>query len=319
MTLSEKAFNMISGFALTLALTLSLAGPLEAQSYRASIRGVVVDPSGASVPGAQLEVTNEVTGDRRITLARTDGSFAISTLPPGTYVIEAELDGYQRYVYRTELQVGQQLRLDVGLTLGNVTEAIEVRAPAVVIDSQSAALGTVIGGEQLAGLPLDGRNFLELSLLAPGAAPAPEGSASSLRGDFSFTVNGAREDAHSFMLDGVYNVDPKLNTPGVRPPVDAIQEFEVLTGTYDASFGRNAAGQVNVVTRSGGNDFHGTAYGFFRTRSLNSRNFFAPRNEEEPAYSRGQYGGSIGGPIVTNRTFSSPTTNTPGFGRASHG
>ena len=303
MTLSDRAFNLNSRLSLGLALTLCLANPLLAQSYRASIRGVVVDPSGAGVPEATLEITNEATGDTRIAVSGTEGRFAISTLPPGSYRIEVEQDGYARYVSRTDLQVRQELRLDVTLSLGSVSEEIVVTAPAVVIDSQSAALGTVIDGQQLAGLPLDGRNFLELSLLAPGAAPAPEGSASSLRGDFAFTVNGAREDAQSFMLDGVYNVDPKLNTPGVRPPVDAIQEFEVLTGTYDASFGRNAAGQINVVTRSGGNDFHGTGYGFFRTRSLNSRNYFAPQNEEEPAYSRGQYGASIGGPIVANRTF----------------
>jgi len=116
-------------------------------------------------------------------------------------------------------------------------------------------------------------------------------------------VNGAREDAHSFLLDGLYNVDPKLNTPGVRPPVDAIREFEVLTSNYDASFGRNAAGQVNVVTQSGTNAVHGTAYGFFRTRALDARNFFAPRNEPAPDYNRQQVGASLGGPIARNRTF----------------
>ena len=303
MTLSAGAFNMNSKLAFGLALTLWVASPALAQSYRASIRGIVVDPSGAAVPETRLEITNEATGDTRIATTGPDGRFAISTLLPGDILLEAEQDGYARYVSRTRLRVRQELWLNVTLSLGNVSEEIIVTAPAVVIDQESAALGTVIDDRQITGLPLDGRNFLELSLLAPGVAPAPEGSASSLRGDFAFTVNGAREDAQSFLLDGVYNIDPKLNTPGVRPPVDAIREFEVLTGTYNASFGRNAAGQINVVTRSGENELHGTIYGFLRTRSLNSRNYFAPENEAEPDYNRRQYGGSIGGPIVANRTF----------------
>ena len=137
----------------------------------------------------------------------------------------------------------------------------------------------------------------------PGAAPAAQGSASSLRGDFAFNVNGARDDAQSFVLDGFYNIDPKLNTPGVQPPVDGIREFEVLTSTYDASFGRNAAGQVNVVTHSGTNALRGTVYGFFRSEALDARNYFAPENEAAPDYSRQQFGGSVGGPIVRDRTF----------------
>ena len=294
---------MIPKLCVGLVLTLWIASPGLAQTYRASIRGIVVDPSGAGVGGAALEFTNEATSNTRVAIAGPDGRFAVSALVPGDYLIEAELDGYARYVVRTGLRVHQELWLNVALSLGTLREEIEVRAPAVAIDQESAALGTVIDSRQITGLPLDGRNFLELSLLAPGVAPAPEGSASSVRGDFAFTVNGAREDAQSFLLDGVYNIDPKLNTPGVRPPVDAIREFKVLTGSYNASFGRNAAGQINIVTRSGGNEFHGTAYGFLRTRSLNSRNYFAPANEPEPEYSRGQYGASLGGPIIENRTF----------------
>ena len=116
-------------------------------------------------------------------------------------------------------------------------------------------------------------------------------------------MNGAREDFNGFLLDGVYNIDPKLNTPGVRPPVDAIREFQVHTSTYDASFGRNAGGQINVITKSGANTISGSAYEFFRNGALASRNHFAPQDEPAPDYSRHQFGGSIGGPIVRNRTF----------------
>jgi hypothetical protein len=167
----------------------------------------------------------------------------------------------------------------------------------------SPALGTVIENRQVTGLPLDGRNFYELSLLVPGAVPPAPGSAGSVRGDFAFSVNGAREDANNFLLDGVYNVDPKLNTFGVRPSVEAIREFEMLTSTYDASFGRNPGAQVNVILNSGSNNFHGNVFEFDRNAALDARNFFAPATEPKPKYIRNQFGGSLGGPISRNRTF----------------
>ncbi|MGH9783385.1 MAG: carboxypeptidase regulatory-like domain-containing protein, partial [Terriglobia bacterium] len=288
---------------LPLAAILLTALPALAQTHRASVRGVVADPTGAPVQQVAVRIANETTGESRAAVTEADGRFAVAMLSPGAYRIEVERPGFKKFVSQTELQINQELWLPVSLELGEVTEEVVVTAPLVPLETESAALGAVIDARQVAGLPLDGRNFLELSLLAPGAAPAPQGSASSLRGDFAFTVNGAREDAHSFLLDGLYNVDPKLNTPGVRPPVDAIREFEVLTSTYDASFGRNAAGQVNVVTQSGTNALHGTAFGFFRTRALDARNFFAPPNEPAPDYNREQFGGSLGGPIARNRTF----------------
>ncbi len=281
---------------------LFAAIPAGAQSL-GTVRGLVLDPDGAPIPGAALRLTNESTGGERSVEGAATGAFAFSTLPPGTYRLDIEQSGYAPYAARLELRVGQELWIDVALSIGPVQDAIEVTASAVPVDRQSAALGTVIDTAQLEGLPLDGRNFLELSLLAPGTAAAAQGSASSQRGDFAFTVNGGREDAQSFILDGVYNVDPKLNTPGVRPPIDAIREFEVTTGNYDASFGRNAAGQVNVVTQSGTNAVHGTAYAFVRTEALGARNFFAPPGEADPEFDRGQYGFSIGGPIARDRTF----------------
>ena len=298
----QQSFDMSMRVILLLVLGLSTAAAL-AQSHRASVRGVVVNSTGAPVSGVRLLITSAETGYLRSAVTDAGGRFAVAMLPPGSYRIDVENPGYKKYVAQTELQVNQDLWLRVPLTLGELTEEILVTAPLIPLDTESAGLGAVIDRRQLGGLPLDGRNFLELSLLVPGVAPAPEGSASSLRGDFAFTVNGGREDANSFLLDGFYNIDPKLNTPGVRPPIDAIREFAVLTSTYGASFGRNAAGQVNVVTHSGTNSFHGTLYGFLRTKALDARNFFAPAGEPAPDYSRGQFGVSMGGPIVRNRTF----------------
>ncbi len=297
------------GFSLALLMVLlftSLPGaalPGLAQTHHASVRGVVLDPTGAAVPQVTLRITHEATGESRSAVTGADGFFAVAILSPGNYRIEVQQPSYKKHVSRVELQINQELWLEVPLELGEITEEVVVNAPAVPLAKESPALGTVIDRRQVADLPLDGRKFLELSLLAPGVAPAPEGSASSQRGDLAFTVNGGREDAQSFVLDGVYNIDPKLNTPGVQPPVDAIREFEVLTSTYDASFGRNAAGQVNVVTHSGTNRLHGTLYGFSRTRALGARNYFAPADEPAPAYNRGQFGGSVGGPIAGDRTF----------------
>jgi len=276
---------------------------ISAQSHLAAVRGVVVDPSGKPVPDTMIRVISEATGEHRTVLTGEDGRFAVPALPPGLYRVEAEKSGFSVRSSRIELQVNQERWLDLALTAGPVTATVEVSALTEPVERESGALGTVIERRQVTGLPLDGRNFLELSLLAPGTAPAPQGSASSLRGDFALTANGGREDAQGFILDGVYNVDPKLNTSGVRLPVDGIREFEVLTNGYDASFGRNAAGQINVITQSGTNSWHGTGYGFFRTKSLNARNVFAPANEPAPDYNREQMGGSVGGPLIRNRTF----------------
>src|SRR4029079_11992571 len=200
------------------------------------------------------------------------------------------------------VSVNQEIRVIINFNVINA-DYFGVNVAARDLKQDSPALGTVIDNKQVTGLPLDGRNFYELSLLVPGAVPAAPGSAGSVRGDFAFSVNGAREDANNFLLDGVYNVDPKLNTFGVRPSVDAIREFEMLTSTYDASFGRNPGAQVNVILNSGSNHFHGSLFEFHRNAALDARNFFAPASEPKPKYIRNQFGGALGGPIAHDRTF----------------
>ena len=289
---------------LLLCLTL-LPSPLAAygQTHRGSIRGNVTDSSRTPLSGAPIKLTHTDTDESRIAKSGDHGEFIVSVLPPGSYRVEVEQGGFKRYSRLVTLQVNQELRLDISLEVGPITEEIVVTAPETSLRKDSPSIGSVIENRQITGLPLDGRNFLELTLLVPGAVPAAPGSASSARGDVAFNINGSREDSNSFLLDGVYNFDPKLNSVGVNPPIDAIREFELLTSSYDAAFGRNAGGQVNVILKSGSNSFHGAAFDFFRNGALDARNFFAPGDQTAPKYQRNQFGFALGGPVVRNRTF----------------
>lgn len=276
---------------------------VEAQEHRAAVRGIVLDPALKGLGNVEVRVSREETGESRSVRTDEDGRFNVPELPPGVYRVSVDHAGYGPFVARRELAMNQEVWVRVALQLGSVIQAVDVNAPFVPVDPDTPALHTFIDERAITELPLDGRNFLELALLAPGAAPAPQGSASSARGDFALSINGGREDFNGFLLDGVYNIDPKLNTPGVRPPADGIRQFQVFTSSYDASFGRNAGGQINVITKSGANEFSGSGYEFFRNGAFNSRNHFAPRDVSAPDYNRHQLGGSIGGPFVANRTF----------------
>src|SRR5215813_8181671 len=281
---------------------MSFAHTALAQNYRGAIRGRVTDPRGASIAGAQLKLIEEGTNETRTLKTDGGGDFTISLLRPGSYRLEVEKEGFYKSSEILVVRVNQETRLDVTLEV-SPGDLVPFTIADAALKYEGASLGAVIDNRQVTGLPLDGRNFLELSLLTPGAAPAAQGSAGSVRGDFAFSVNGSREDANNFLLDGVYNVDPKLNTFGVKPSVDAIREFEMLTSTYDASFGRNPGAQVNVILNSGSNELHGSGFEFHRNAALDARNFFAPATEPKPKYIRNQFGGSLGGPIKRNRTF----------------
>jgi hypothetical protein len=262
----------------------------------------VIDSQQARIASAQVQLINEETNESRIVKTGEEGTFALTFLPPGSYTINIAAQGFQKYNNKFQLQVNQEVRLDVELEIA-IASNDSLTFGLSELKKDSASLGTVIENRQVTGLPLDGRNFLELALLVPGAVPAAPGSAGSVRGDFAFSINGGREDANNFLLDGAFNVDPKLNTFGVKPAVDAIREFEVLAHSYDSSFGRNAGAQVNIVVKSGGNDFHGSAYEFFRNGALDARNYFAPKDQEAPEYNRNQFGASLGGHIIKNKTF----------------
>lgn len=286
----------------TLLLFLLLPAICSAQTTLSSIVGRTADDASKPLHAAAITLTDVATGRIRTASANAEGRFTFPLLPAGAYDLEVRAANHQTYTQRIVLHVNQEARVEA--TLGAVSrQSIEVTAATSLLRPESAVLGTTIDNRMITGLPLDGRNFLELTLLNPGATPAAQGSASSVRGDFAFNVNGAREDSNNFLLDGVYSGDPKLNTFGVNPPVDGVREFEVATSTYDASFGRNGGAQVNVILKSGTNELHGTAYEFFRNGAIDARNYFAPANEPAPRYQRNQYGFSLGGPVQHNRTF----------------
>ena len=284
-------------------LAVILATAAQAQSAGGTISGVVTDAANQPIANAAIQLTQLETDRRRSAATDAQGGFTLANLAPGEYRIEVEHDGYRKHVQQLAMQLNQETQIEIPLVPGQRTETVQVTAARGLLRTESAALGGVIDNRQITGLPLDGRNFFELSLLLPGVVPAAPGSAGSVRGDFAININGAREDSNNFVLDGAFNGDPKLNGIALAPPVDAVREFELATSTYDALSGRNAGGQMSVVLKSGANQTHGTAYEFFRNRVTDARNFFAPPTETRPQYQRNQFGGSLGGPLARNRTF----------------
>ncbi len=283
-------------------LAVALALGAYAQTWRGSITGIISDESQARIASAEVTLTEQETNRKRLIQADAAGEYTFASLPPGKYVLQITKENFRKHTAAITLEVNESARIDVILGIAGSNSGAEVRSTATPLKTETTSLGAVIDNRSVRQLPLDGRNFYELSLLAPGTSPPAQGSAGSVRGDFAIQVNGAREDANNFLLDGVYNGDPKLNGVGVTPPVDAIREFEVLTHTYDASFGRNGGGQINVVLNSGTNAIHGTVWEFFRNAALNESNYFAPA-QETPRYQQNQYGVAIGGPIIKDRTF----------------
>ncbi len=286
-------------FVVLLFFFLSL---LPGQTLRGLLNVTVRDGSKAIVRDANLLVTQIATG--RTWTARTDaaGAFSFALLSPGDYKVTIDSPGFRRTSSTVTLRVNQEQRLEMLIQPGDRAEVIEVNAPAESLKTDTQSLGASIENRQIVALPLDGRNFQSLALLVPGITLPAQGSSGSVRGDFTFNANGSRDSANGFTLDGVYNGDPKLNGVGVTPSVDAIREFEVLTGNYDAAFARNAGGQVNVVLKSGTNALHGSGYEFFRNQAMDARNFFAPAGKD-PRYQRNQFGGSLGGPLAKDKTF----------------
>ncbi len=303
---SRHSKGPVSGVRIVLGalFSLILVVGLPGQTVTSTLRGLVTDRSGGVLPGVDVTVIHLEMNTKRATVTGSDGYYTLDLLPAGLYRLEAEVAGFKQFVrHGIRLRVSEPSRVDVSLEVGPLTERVTVTAGVPLLQVESPALGEVIENQQIVSLPLNGRNFLELSLLVPGAYPHAPGSPGSARRNFSVNVNGAREEANNFLLDGVYNTDPVLNTFALSPPVDAIQEFKLQTSTYDATFGRSAGAQVNVILKSGTNRFHGTVYEFVRNAALDARNFFDDPAAKTPQLQQNQFGFSLGGPVRQDRVF----------------
>lgn len=284
------------------AAMLCAGGSTWAQSVRGTILGTVTDPSGSVVPKAKVTAREVATGITRSELTGDTGEYSIPQLPAGRYDLTVEERSFKK-TERTgiELRVDDRLRIDVTLTLGNVAETVTVEASVPVVSTDSATLGNVVDNKKVTELPLNGRNFLQLNLLVPGANQGVKGSQNQTQGG-SISVNGAREQANNFLLDGMDNNDLAINQYAVAISTEAVLEFKVQASTYSAEFGRSPGAQVNIATKAGTNDVHGVLYEYLRNEKLDAKNFF-DRPGPIPGYKRNQYGASIGGPIRKNKTF----------------
>jgi hypothetical protein len=273
-----------------------------------SITGRVTDPAGASVAEAQVRATQEGTGFSRTATTDTEGLYVIPSLQPANYTLTVEAKGFSTSKESAiTLLADQTLTVNVGLKLGMTTEVVTVTSSALQVDIATSTLKQVIEQERISELPLNGRNAAQLTLLVAGAVNSPNGGADqgatkTFPGAVTYSANGARQDTISYQLDGGNYVDEYTNVNQPFPFPDALQEFSVQTSNYSAEYGENAGGVVNVITKSGTNSFHGDAFEFVRNPVFNAQNYFATPTTPD-RIKRNQYGGTLGGPIIHDKTF----------------
>jgi hypothetical protein len=302
-----------------LALSLAVYG-----QTLGTITGVVTDPSGAVVPNASVTVTNTATNASRNTVTNSEGLYSFPSLVPGPYAVKVEISGFRSATSKLELQVQQTARVDITLQVGQTTESIEVSANAALLSTDNATVGTVIEERRILDLPLNGRNFLQLVSLSPnvtygfGMPGQASGRQGGTRTQQNISVSGMRGVWNNYTLDGIANTDVNFNLYVVLPSVDALQEFKVQSGIYPAEFGR-AATQINVSTKPGTNDFHGSAYWFHRNSALDAQPYdFDGRRPQNPPFRWNQYGFTLGGPVRVPKLFNGRNrlffmTNFEGF------
>ena len=302
--LCRTGWRRRSSAAASAALVILLASAaVTAQTSTGAILGTLVDATGGVLVDVNVTVLNERTGLARATVTGPEGTFEVAALPPGDYRIEATRAGYRPSIRPgVSLQVNQRAHVDITLELGPITEEIVVRAAAPVVDGYTSTVGTVIDNRKLVDLPLNGRDFFQLSALVTGVLPAAEGSQNGNEGG-AVSVNGAREQSNNFLLDGIDNNNLVMNQVVIHPSVDAVEEFKVQSSSYSAEFGRSGGAQFNFVTRSGGNRYSGSLYEFLRNAALDARNVFDDAERPIPAFQRNLFGGTAGGPIRRDRAF----------------
>ena len=295
------------GFCALLLSTLCWA------SITGSISGVVKDPSDAVVSGATVTATNVQTGIKNTAVTDSKGFFSFPSLPVGTYNIDVTQTGFQ--TSRTTglvIDANAALRADVTLKLGAINEKVEVRSDTVHVETESTQMGEVITGNKMTTVPLNGRSYTDLLSLQPGVVPSAYGSQAPGLNDRSVdgglnpgnqSVNGQRETSNGFMVNGSNVEEGKNNGAAIIPNLDSISEFRIITNNFDAEYGNYSGGQVNVVTKSGANSFHGSGFEFLRNTALDAKNYYAQPSDPTPVYHQNQFGGTFGGPIRKDKTF----------------
>ena len=283
-----------------------LMGSLFAQTTQGGIVGTIHDEKGNSISGAKVTVTDPATGLQRQTTTADNGIFRLLALPTGTYQVSAEAPGFATAT-STGIEVGvDQVRtIDVVLRVGAEKQVVEVQADAALTQTETSKLGQIIDNRKVEDLPLNGRDFAQLARLNPGVAASGGGGGQQggEGGVSGFSSNGQRSTSNNFMVDGVDNNDYFGGSAAQLPSIDSIQEFEVQTNTFSAEYGRNTGSVVNLVTKSGSNSLHGSLYEFFRNDVLDARNYFNDTQFAKSSLRLNQFGGTLGGPIIKNKTF----------------
>ena len=296
-----------SGLGVLLGVIL-LAANAAAQVTTADIVGRVSDSTGAVLPGVTVTVEHQGTHDVRAVPTNEGGDYAFNLLPIGTYQVKMELQGFGTLTSAVAVSAGDRARVDGKLQVGSVAETITVAGTAPLVQTDSSTVSSLVTEKAVQDLPVNGRNFVRLVQLVPGATEGvPNSLASGTRPDdrrqtSAISINGALDNQNNQLLDGIDNNERYIGTIVVKPSIDAIAEVKVQTNMYSAEVGRTAGGVVNIITKSGSNDLRGSAFEFNRNDRFDARNFFATSGPK-PKLSQNQYGGSLGGPIKQNRTF----------------
>ena len=292
-------------------LLLSISGRSAlAQDTTGTILGDVKDATGASVPKAEVTITNTQTNISVVVTTNDSGAYTVPQLIPGTYSVTIRLQGFQTAnVPSLTLEAGDRRRTDATLAVGAISQTVEISTAAPVLQTDTSSIGSSVTQRSVQDLPLNGRNFVSLVQITPGAAEAAPNSINSgtrpddRRPSSSISMNGQSETLNDQMVDGLDNNERVIATIGVRPSIDSIQEVRVVTNTFSADVGRSAGAVINVVTKSGTNNFHGTLYEFFRNDLLNTYAYQFGAHAAKPRLRQNQFGGSLGGPIFKNKAF----------------
>lgn len=286
-----------------LALLGTALSPLPGQVTSATIFGTVRDESGAVIPGVSISARHLETGLARNAVSDDSGRYRIPLLDPGNYEVQAELSGFQTAVRAgIRLEVGGSAVIDLSLRVGAITDKVVVQGEAPLVETTSTALASLVDDKKIRDLPLNGRSFEQLAVLQPGVTVSRFSTGNTTR----FSAAGSRPSQNNFLLDGVNinnNADSSASASGSNLGVESIREFKVLTNTYSAQYGRNSGAVINIVTKSGTNEWHGSAFEFLRNSALDAKNFFDDVSRSIPAFKRNQYGFTLGGPLKKDKTF----------------